>query len=71
MEIIIIVSILTLIFGLTTAYLFNKQRKVVDSLKVGDKISIDGMDGEILEKISDNNFIVKVEVSGVKIVKRD
>jgi uncharacterized protein YkvS len=71
MEIIIIVSILTLIFGLTTAYLFNKQRKVVDSLKVGDKISIDGMDGEILEKISDNNFIVKVEVSGMKIVKRD
>jgi hypothetical protein len=71
MEIIIIVSILTLIFGLTTAYLFNKQRKIVDSLKVGDKISIDGMDGEILEKISDNNFIVKVEVSGMKIVKRD
>jgi uncharacterized protein YkvS len=71
MEIIIIVSILTLIFGLTTAYLFNKQRKVVDTLKVGDKISIDGMDGEILEKISDNNFIVKVEVSGMKIVKRD
>jgi uncharacterized protein YkvS len=71
MEIIITVSILTLIFGLTTAYLFNKQRKIVDSLKVGDKISIDGMDGEILEKISDNNFIVKVEVSGMKIVKRD
>jgi uncharacterized protein YkvS len=71
MEIIIIVSILTLIFGLTTAYLFNKQRKIVDSLKVGDKISIDGMDGEILEKISDNNFIVKVEVSGMRIVKRD
>ena len=71
MEIIITVSILTLIFGLTTAYLFNKQRKIVDSLKVGDKISIDVMDGEILEKISDNNFIVKVEVSGMKIVKRD
>jgi len=71
MEIIIIVSILTLILGLTTAYLFNRQRKIVDSLKIGDKITIDGMDGEILEKISDNNFIVKIEVSGMRIVKRD
>ena len=71
MEIIIIVSILTLILGLTTAYLFNRQRKIVDSLKIGDKITIDGMNGEILEKISDNNFIVKIEVSGMRIVKRD
>ena len=71
MEIIIIVSILTLILGLTTAYLFNRQKKIVDSLKIGDKITIDGMDGEILEKISDNNFIVKIEVSGMRIVKRD
>ena len=71
MEIIIIVSILTLILGLTTAYLFNRQRKIVDNLKIGDKITIDGMDGEILEKISDNNFIVKIEVSGMRIVKRD
>ncbi len=71
MEIIIIVSILTLIFGLTTAYLFNKQRKVVDSLKVGDKITIDGMDGEILEKKSDNSFIVKIEVPGMRISKKD
>ena len=71
MEIIIIVSILTPILGLTTAYLFNRQRKIVDNLKIGDKITIDGMDGEILEKISDNNFIVKIEVSGMRIVKRD
>jgi len=71
MEIIIIVSILTLIFGLTTAYLFNKQRKVVDSLKVGDKITVDGMDGEILEKKSDNSFVVKIEVLGMRISKRD
>lgn len=70
MEIIIIVSILTLILGLTTAYLFNRQRKIVDSLKIGDKITIDGMDGEILEKISDNNFIVKIEVSGMRISKK-
>jgi|688.fasta_scaffold1300489_2 hypothetical protein len=71
MEIIIIVSILTLIFGLTTAYLFNKQRKIVDSLKVGDKITVDGMDGEILEKKSDNSFVVKIEVIGMRISKRD
>jgi uncharacterized protein YkvS len=71
MEIIIIVSILTLIFGLTTVYLFNKQRKVVDSLKVGDKITVDGMDGEILEKKSDNSFVVKIEVIGMRISKRD
>ena len=64
-------SILTPILGLTTAYLFNRQRKIVDNLKIGDKITIDGMDGEILEKISDNNFIVKIEVSGMRIVKRD
>lgn len=63
-------SILTLILGLTTAYLFNRQRKIVDSLKIGDKITIDGMDGEILEKISDNNFIVKIEVSGMRISKK-
>jgi preprotein translocase subunit YajC len=71
MEIIITVSILTLIFGLTTVYLFNKQRKVVDSLKVGDKVTVDGMDGEILEKKSDNSFVVKVEVIGMRISKRD
>ncbi len=71
MEIIIIVSILTLIFGLSTAYLFNKQRKIVDTLKVGDKIIIDGMDGEILEKKSDNSFIVKIEVPGMRISKKD
>ena len=70
MEIIIIVSILTPILGLTTAYLFNRQRKIVDNLKIGDKITIDGMDGEILEKISDNNFIVKIEVSGMRISKK-
>lgn len=70
MEIIIIVSILTLILGLTTAFLFNRQRKIVDSLKIGDKITIDGMDGEILEKISDNNFVVKIEVSGMRISKK-
>ena len=71
MEIIITVSILTLIFGLTTVYLFNKQRKVVDSLKVGDKVTVDGMDGVILEKKSDNSFVVKIEVLGMRISKRD
>jgi hypothetical protein len=71
MEIIIIVSVLSLIFGLVIVYLFNKQRKIVDSLKVGDKITIDGMDGEILEKSSDNSFVVKLEVSGMRISKRD
>lgn len=71
MEIIIIVSVLSLIFGLVIVYLFNKQRKIVDSLKVGDKITIDGMDGEILEKSSDNSFVVKLEVPGMRISKRD
>jgi Na+-transporting NADH:ubiquinone oxidoreductase subunit NqrF len=71
MEIIIIVSVLTLIFGLVTVYLFNKQRKIVDRLKAGDKITIDGMDGEILEKSSDNSFVVKLEVPGMRISKRD
>ncbi len=71
MEVIIIVSVLSLIFGLVIVYLFNKQRKIVDSLKVGDKITIDGMDGEILEKSSDNSFVVKLEVPGMRISKRD
>lgn len=71
MEMIIFVSSMSLIFGLITAYLFNKQKNIVEHLKVGDKISIDGLDGEILEKVTDNKFIVKLEVSGMRISKRD
>lgn len=70
MEMIIFVSVLSLIFSLFTIYLFNKQKKIVEKLKVGDKITLDGFDGEILEKKSDNNFIIKVEVSGMRLTKR-
>ena len=67
MTTIIFVSIMTLLFGLTTVYFFNKQKSIADHLKVGDKITIDGMDGEILEKSSDGKFIVKIEVSGMRL----
>lgn len=70
MEMIIFVSVLSLIFSLFTIYLFNKQKKIVEKLKVGDKITLDGFEGEILEKKSDNNFIIKVEVSGMRLTKR-
>ena len=70
MEMIIFISVLSLIFSIFTIYLFNKQKKIVEKLKVGDKITLDGFDGEILEKKSDNNFIIKVEVSGMRLTKR-
>ncbi len=70
MEMIIFVSVLSLIFSIFTIYLFNKQKKIVEKLKVGDKITLDGFEGEILEKKSDNNFIIKVEVSGMRLTKR-
>jgi hypothetical protein len=70
MEMIIFVSVLSLIFSIFTIYLFNKQKKIVEKLKVGDKITLDGFEGEILEKRGDNNFIIKVEVSGMRLTKR-
>ena len=70
MELIIFVSVLSLIFSIFTIYFFNKQKKIVEKLKVGDKITLDGFEGEILEKRGDNNFIIKVEVSGMRLTKR-
>ncbi len=70
MEIIIIVSTVSLIFGLTVAYLYNKQSKLVKNIKVGDEVILDGMVGEVVEKIDDNKFIVKIEVPGMRLSKR-
>jgi hypothetical protein len=70
MEMIIFVSLMSLIFGIVTIYLFNRQKNIAEHLKVGDKVSIDGLEGEIVEKGLDGKFIVKVEVSGMRISKR-
>lgn len=70
MEIIILVSIVSLISGLTVAYLYNKQSKLVKNIKVGDEVILEDMVGEVVEKVDDNKFIVKLEVPGMRLSKR-
>jgi hypothetical protein len=70
MEMIIFVSTVTFILGIITVYLFNRQKKIIKNFKIGDKIILDGLEGEILEKTSDYNFIVKIEVSGMRLTKK-
>ncbi len=70
MGMIIFVSTVTFILGIITVYLFNRQKKIIKNFKIGDKIILDGLEGEILEKTSDYNFIVKIEVSGMRLTKK-
>jgi hypothetical protein len=70
MEMIIFVSTVTFILGIITVYLFNRQKKIIKNFKIGDKIILDGLEGEILEKTSDYNFTVKIEVSGMRLTKK-
>jgi len=69
MGMIIFVSTVTFILGIITVYLFNRQKKIIKNFKIGDKIILDGLEGEILET-SDYNFIVKIEVSGMRLTKK-
>ena len=50
-------------------YLYKKQLKVVEELKIGDKIVYQGCPGEILDKTPEGKFIIKIEASGLMIVK--
>ncbi len=70
MGMIIFVSTVTFILGIITVYLFNRQKKIIKNFKIGDKIILDGLEGEILEKTSDYNFTVKIEVSGMRLTKK-
>jgi preprotein translocase subunit YajC len=70
MEMIIFVSTISLIFGLFVIYSFNKQKKLVKELKIGDDVFIDGLRGQIIEIKPDNNFVIKVEVSGLRLSKK-
>jgi hypothetical protein len=70
MEMIIFLSAISMIFSIIMMYLFNRQKKLTSKLKVGDKITIDGFEGEILEKKSENSFVVKIEVPGMVLSKR-
>jgi hypothetical protein len=70
MGMIIFVSTVTFILCIITVYLFNRQKKIIKNFKIGDKIILDGLEGEILEKTSDYNFTVKIEVSGMRLTKK-
>lgn len=66
----IITLILSLsIIGYICYRLIKHQENFIKTLKVGDEISIQDMDGEILEKVDDIYFIVKVKVSGMRLSK--
>lgn len=53
-----------------TLWLANKQLKLSKTLKPGDKVFFGDFEGEILEKINDNKFVVKTTVSGMRLSKR-
>ena len=66
---IIIVVAICIAVVLTTWYLIVKQTNFVIALQPGDKISLNGDTGEIVERLGANDFIVKIRVSGMKLSK--
>lgn len=61
----IIIAAILLLVGLTMWWLITKQVNFVTTLQPGDKISYNGTNGEILDKIDSNTFIVRLEVKGM------
>jgi preprotein translocase subunit YajC len=63
-----IILLVALVVAALSYFLLLKQEKYVETLKPGTSISYDGANGEILDKIDDNTFIVRLEVKGMKLV---
>jgi len=70
MEFLCYLLIPSLAMGILGLYLANKQSKVAKSFQVGDKVVFGGQEGEIIEKTGDITYVLKIEVSGMRLVKK-
>lgn len=67
---IIMISLLISINGFAY-YLFQKQLKLIDKFKIGDKIIYHGQEAEILDITQDGKFVIKTVVSGMLLSKKN
>ena len=67
-EVLVIIGLSSMI-ALICFLLLKKQEKIIPTLKVGDKVNFGELDGEIMEILPGGRFIVKTEVSGMRLSK--
>ena len=64
---VICIIILSLIPAGIMYLLIKKQLKYVNTVKVGDKTMYNGIESEIIEIISENQYVLKTTVTGMMI----
>ena len=64
----LMILLLSVVLTSIAMYLYHKQSKHVEGLKVGDNVNLQDLIGEITD-VKENSFVLKIEVPKMRVSK--